>query len=158
MRSLRFAIVLVLGCSTAWGQGSEAALRDRVLQLVERLEAPKMEARQAAEDALVKLGPRILPFLPETARAAGAERKQRLERIRAALLEAQEEANLGASKITIQGQGIRLSEAIQKLQAQSGNAINDLREQSGAEATNPALDLEIVDRPFFEALDLIARK
>jgi hypothetical protein len=28
----------------------------------------------------------------------------------------------------------------------------------GAEVTNPALDLEIVDRPFFEALDVIAKK
>ena len=60
--------------------------------------------------------------------------------------------------MTIQGKGIRLTEAIQKLQAQSGNAITDLREQMGAEATNPALDLEIVDRPFFEALDAICQQ
>jgi hypothetical protein len=151
-------LLLVVWASPAWGQGSDAALRDRVLQLVERLDASKMEARQAAEEALVKLGPRILPFLPELTKSTGAERKQRLERIRAALQEAQDETNLGASKVTIKGQGIRLSEAIQKLQAQSGNAINDLREQSGAQVTNPALDLEIVDRPFFEALDAVARK
>src|SRR3954471_5225700 len=159
MRRLRFGVVLfVLGSATAWGQGSDAALRDRVLQLVERLDSSKMEARKSAEEALVKLGPRIVPFLPEVTKGTSAERKQRLERIRAALLEAKDEGNLGASKVTIKGRGIRLSEAVQKLQAQSGNAINDLREQMGAEVTNPALDLEIADMPFFEALDVVARK
>src|SRR4051812_43785550 len=159
MRRLRFGVVLfVLGSAAAWGQGSDAALRDRVLQLAERLDSSKMEARKSAEEALVKLGPRILPFLPEVTKATSAERKQRLERIRGGLLEAQGEGNLGASKVTIKGQGIRLSEAVQKLQAQSGNAINDLREQMGAEVTNPALDLEIADMPFFEALDVVARK
>jgi hypothetical protein len=147
-----------LGMRHAWGQVSDAALRDRVLQLLERLDAPKMEAQKAAEDALVKLGPRILPLLPEATKATSPARRERLERIRAALREAEEEANLGAAKVTIQGQGIRLSEAIQKLQAQTGNAITDLREQMGAAVTNPALDLDIVAKPFFEALDLIARK
>src|SRR3954470_3040085 len=99
-------LLLVLVSGTAWGQGSDAALRDRVLQLVERLDAPKMEARQAAEDALVKLGPRILTFLPEPTKATSAERRQRVQRIRVALREAQDEANLGASKVTIQGTGI----------------------------------------------------
>jgi hypothetical protein len=158
MRGLTFVFVLLLGCALAWGQASDAALRDRVLQLVERLDAPKVEAQQAAEEALVKLGPRILPLLPEATKGTSAKKSERLDRIRAALNEAQEADKLGASLVTIQGKGIRLSEAVQKLQAQSGNAITDLREQSGAVATNPALDLEIVNRPFFEALDIIAGK
>jgi hypothetical protein len=157
-----FFLCLCLCPAFCWAQGSDAALRDRVSQLVERLDATKLEAQQAAEEALIKLGPRILPFLPDPADAkskgANAARRQRLERIRAALTEAKDESNLGPSKVTIQGQAIRLSEVIQKLQAQSGNAITDMREQSGAEATNPALDLDIVDKPFLEALDLVARK
>ena len=52
--------LLLLGAATARGQGSDAALRDRVMQLVERLDAPKIEARQAAEEA------------PGQARPAGA--------------------------------------------------------------------------------------
>jgi hypothetical protein len=157
---LRLLLVgLLVGAGHAWGQqASDAALRDRVLQLVERLDAPKMEAQKAAEDALVKLGPRILPFLPEPTKSTSPARKERLERIRAALRETEDESNLGAAKVTLQGQGIRLTEAIQKLQAQSGNAITDLREQMGAAVTNPALDLDIAGKPFFEALDAIARK
>ncbi len=59
--------------------------------------------------------------------------------------------------MTLTGKGIRLSEAVQQLQKQTGNAITDLREQLGAEVTNPALDLDLRDKPFFEALDQIAR-
>jgi hypothetical protein len=139
-------------------QASDAALKDRVSQLVERLEAPKEEARKAAEDALIKLGPRALPLLPEPEKVAGAERKQRLQRIRDALREALEQTNLAASKVTVRAKGMRLSEVLQKLQAQTGNAITDLREAEGGEASNPALDLEIVDKPFLEALDIVCKQ
>ena len=153
-------LVMVLATSSVvLGQTSDAALGDRVRQLVEELDASKMEARQAAEDGLIKLGPPALPFLPELPRSASAEQKQRLERVRNALRDAADsQANLGASKVTIAGKGLRLSEVLRQLQKQSGNLITDLREPEGAEATNPALDLEIRDKPFFEALDEVARK
>lgn len=150
------AIVLLAG--SAWGQISDAALRDRVNQLLERLDSPKMEARKAAEEGLIKLGPKILPLLPETAKGASAERTQRLDRIRQALRDAQDSTNLGATKITLKAKGMRLTEVMQKLQAQSGNILTDLREAEGAEATNPSLDLEIADKPFFEALDIVAKQ
>src|SRR5215212_6295157 len=161
LKSARLAIlVLLFPAAQCWGQASDAALRDRVLQLIERLEAPKIEARKAAEEALVKLGPRILPLLPESAKVTGEERKQRVERVRASLLEARaaDQSNLGASRITIQEKGIRLTEVLKKLQAQSGNMINDVREQEGAEVTNPALDLDIAGKSFFEALDEVCQK
>ena len=137
--------------------GADAALKDRVLQLVDRLDADKVEARDTAMASLIKLGPKILPLLPDAATVASAERKERLGRIRAALTEKQSELNTGVSKATLIGKGIRLSEALQQLQKQTGNAITDVREQVGAEVTNPALDLDIRDKPFFEALDQIAR-
>lgn len=151
---------LAVWCSEAGAQTGDAALRDRVLQLVDRLGAPKMEARKAAEEALIKLGPRILPLLPEPGQLKKDERAERVERVRAALFEAQNQdpTNLGASKVTIKGTGIRLTEVIKSLQTQSGNVLTDLREQEGAEVTNPALDLDITDKPFLEALDIIAKK
>jgi len=137
---------------------ADAALRDRVVQLVDRLDAPKADARDAAMASLIKLGPRVLPLLPDTATVKSDERKQRLEKIRAELRKAQDEVNTGATKVTLSGKGIRLSEAIQQLQKQSGNAITDVREQLGAEVTNPALDLEIRDVPFLDALDRVAKE
>ena len=136
---------------------ADAALRDRVLQLVERLDDPKPEARDDAQARLIKLGGKILPLLPDPAGVTSKERKERLEKIRAALQEAGAETKTGPSKVTIQAKGIRLSEAIQQLQKQTGNAITDLREQLGAEVTNPAFDLDLRDVPFHEALDKVAR-
>jgi hypothetical protein len=141
----------------AQGEPADAALRDRVFQLVERLGDVKAEARDEAESRLVKLGARALPLLPEPAAVSGDERKARLEKVREALRQAAEEVGTGASKVTIQARGIRLSDALQQLQKQTGNAITDLREQLGAEVTNPAIDLDLKDVPFHEALDRIAR-
>jgi hypothetical protein len=142
----------------SYGQATVAALTDRVTQLVEKLDSEKAETRDQAEKSLVKLGARAIPVLPDTSKKLSDRQKAALDRVRAALAEDMEKTKLDASKVTIQATGIRLSEAIKQLQRQTGNPITDLREQAGAEATNPSLDLDIVDKPFFEALDLIAEK
>ena len=153
------AVALLGAAGGARGQAADAALKDRVAQLVERLEAPKDDARKAAEEALVKLGDRALPLLPDPASVTGDDRKKRLARVRDAIREAAEAAtNLAAAKVTLKGKGIRLSEAVLKLQAQSGNAVTDLREAEGAEVTNPSLDLDVEDKPFLEALDVVCQQ
>jgi hypothetical protein len=156
------AAILVVGLEwpgNARGQGdsADAALKDRVLQLVERLEAPMPPTRDSAEAALIKLGPKILPLLPDPATVKSPERKQRLEKIRAALAKAEGDVNPKATRVTIEGKGIRLSEAMIQLQKQTNNPITDMREQLGVDVTNPTLDLAIKDKPFFEALDEVAR-
>ncbi len=66
-------------------ESTDAALHDRVLQLVDRLDAPKAEAREAAMASLVKLGPKILPMLPDVATLPAGNRKEQIEKLRAAL-------------------------------------------------------------------------
>jgi len=144
--------------STRAQQASDAALRDRVLQLVERFDAEKPETRDAAEASLVKLGPKVLSLLPEPGGDASKERKERLERVRAKLVEAKDDVDAGPSKVTLQAKGIRLSDALQQLQKLTGNPISDLREQQGGEATNPSFDLDLKDATFYQALDEIARR
>ena len=61
---------------------ADAALRDRVLQLIERLDDPRPEARDEAEARLIKLGARALPLLPDPAGITSKERKERLEKVR----------------------------------------------------------------------------
>jgi hypothetical protein len=152
-------LLLVAGAAPVRAQGdADAALKDRVLQLVDRLDGEKVEARDTATASLIKLGPKVLPLLPDVATVTSKERKERLGRIREALTAKQGELNTGASKVTLIGKGVRLSEALQQLQKQTGNAITDLREQLGVDVTNPALDLELRDKPFFEALDQVARQ
>jgi hypothetical protein len=157
--ALALAPALAIGIARAQAQKAtvDAALRDRVAQLVERLDSPKADARDAAMASLVKLGPRILPLLPDPASVKSAERKERLEKVRAELHKAEDEINTGATKVTLVAKGMRLSEAILQLQKQSGNPLSDVREQLGIEATNPGLDLDIKDVPFLEALDRVAK-
>ncbi len=158
MRRMLLAVVLLAPASTALGQGASSALKDRVDQLVEKLGAKDTDARDAAEKALVGLGVKVIPLLPEGAKVPTEDVGKRLEKVRAALAEDAEKASLVASRVTIQAKGIRLTEAIKQLQSQTGNAISDLREANGEEVTNPAFDLEVLDKPFFEALDLVAKQ
>lgn len=134
------------------------ALRDRVSGLVDRLGKGEAADRDKAEKALIDLGARALPLLPEPGKGMADDQKARLGRVREALAESQDALKVEASKVTIRGKGIRLTEAIKALQAQTGNRVVDQRELNGDEATNPALDLDLADRPFFEALDIIAKQ
>ncbi len=156
MKHLLIALLLLTPSARAQ---DDAALRDRVGQLVERLNSAKAEDRDAAEKALVGLGPGTLGLLPtELAKPADDDAKARLARVREAIEKAQEGSAQEASKVTIRGRGLRLTEVLRELQKQSGNRITDLREVLGAETTNPALDLDIEDKPFFEALDIVAEE
>jgi len=157
LASLALLAPLYWSDAQAQTETADAALRDRVLQLIERLDDPKPEARDEAEARLIKLGAKALPLLPDPASVTSKERKERLEKVRATLRQAEEEVSTGASRVTIQAKGIRLSEAIGSIQKQTGNGISDLREQLGAEVTNPAFDLDIHDVPFHEALDRVAK-
>lgn len=149
---------LALWLATATHAQDDAALRDRVGQLVERLTTAGAADRDAAESALVGLGAKVLPLLPSDApKSSDDDARARLARVREKLDQAQERAALTASRVTIRGEGLRLTEVLRELQRQTGNRITDLREVYGAEATNPALDVDIRDRPFFEALDEVAR-
>ncbi len=149
-----FLVVAALGGPrTARSQGSDAALRDRVGQLVEKLDSPTAEARDGAEKALMGLGEKALPFLPEPS-PTHSERDQRVGRIRDQLRQAQDHINLGASRVTLRGQDLRLSEVLRALQKQSGNLLTDQRD----EAANPSLELDLEDRPFLDALQVVADK
>jgi hypothetical protein len=158
--SIALGVILVLAPVLARAQeGPSEALRDRVGKLVETLQTGKPDARESAEKALTELGGRALPLLPaEAAKGADADARERLARVRSALEAREEERSLKASRVTIEGEGIRLTDALRQLQLQSGNRVTDLREIYGAEATNPGLDLRIKDEPFFQALDEIARQ
>lgn len=151
--------LLTLLCALLLSNPQDTALKDRVTALVARLAGPDAADRAAAETTLTALEPRALDLIPvEPPAGADADTKERLSRVRTALEAAGEAQALEARRVTIQGEGLRLSEVLRELQRQSGNRITDLREASGAEATNPTLDLDLKDVPFFEALDVVTRQ
>lgn len=149
-------LLLALGLALAnphpaRAQTADEALRDRVAQLVDRLASENPETAAQAEAALVRLGARALPLLPEPdpRRPAPA-----LDRVREALARAAREVNTEASRVTIRNDAIRLSEVLRELQRQSGNQITDLRQ----DPANPNLELDLDAVPFMRAIDIVARK
>lgn len=151
--------LVIAGSTPGQDQGPavDAAVRDRVAQLLERLSSPEPRVRETAADALLKLGPRILSLLPDSIGAEDSPQGKELNRVRSALREMEEQSLVQPSKISIQASGIRLSEAIRQIERQSGNPITDLREQLGDEVRNPSFDLNLQGVTFFEALDAVSR-
>lgn len=137
---------------------AQDALKDRVDQLVERLGSEDESQAAKAQEALIKLGGKVLPLLPAAGSPAGGERAgKRLVEIRKAL-DGAGNRSTASTKVNLTGESMRLSDIMKSLQRQTGNTLIDLREQNGQVASNPSISLDLKDRPFFEALDEIAAK
>lgn len=130
------------------------ALTAKVRSLLQQLDSNQQARREAAEKELVALGPDVLPLLPTVSARTPAEVRNRILRVRTALMKAAIEASTKPAIVTVQGE-MKLSEALDQLSKQSGNAFIDYRERFNQEPTNPTVKVDIVDKPFWEALDTI---
>ena len=74
---------LVLSAPAQVGEINQAdqALVTQVRQWVRQLDSDQLAQRQAAENALITLGPSILRYLPDANRVTSPEVRQRLERV-----------------------------------------------------------------------------
>jgi hypothetical protein len=130
----------------------EQALVDKVKKLVVQLDDDSQARRDAAEKALVEIGPDLLDILPPPGSKASIELKARLARVRTAVEKAYIESFTKPSVVTLQGE-MKLAEAIASLAKQSGNTIIDGRERFGQEADLRDVKLDVDKGSFFEALD-----
>lgn len=154
----RIAVLLFASIVSHASILAQDALKDRVDQLVERLSSEDEPQAIKAQEALIKLGDKILPLLPAAGNSPAGERAgKRLAEIRKAL-DGAGNRSTGATKVNLTGESIRLSDVMKSFQRQTGNTLIDLREQNGQVATNPSVALDLKDKPFFEALDEIAEK
>ena len=139
-----------------------AQLEDTLASQVDRLVRRQMRSlvaaeRDAAEAALLQLGPAVLDAL-DTPRIASLEKrepaiKKRLDRVRMTLQKQQAAASVRASLITLRGKEMPLSEILAALGKQSGNEIVDARDGFGQKVTDPNLDVTFDKTPFWQALD-----
>jgi hypothetical protein len=129
------------------------ALAARVAVLIERLDASRLADRDAAEKALVALGPGALDVLPQGDKNASAEVKQRLARVRRQLELAAAKSAAKASLITLSEAERPLSEILAALAEQSGNPLVDGRAEGGARPGDPRIRLGFDKTPFWQALD-----
>ncbi len=133
----------------------ESDLKLEVLRLVRRLDARELADREAAEKALIEMGPKALDLLPPLDERTPAEVKQRLDRIKVLLQKVQAEAASTDSKITLLGERMLLADIFQAIQEQTGNTIKLGQGQGAPDAPPVRLDVNYKDAPFWPTFDEI---
>ncbi|HLA84981.1 MAG TPA: hypothetical protein VJL29_09315 [Thermoguttaceae bacterium] len=148
-------ILLIVGClfvgqteSTPADHGTE------VRRLVRQLDAPQLDARNAAEAKLIELGPETLPLLPSPDSQQSAEVRQRLGRVRRALEQKLAAAAVEPSRVTLHEKQAKLSRVLKEIERQTGNRIIDSREQFGR-ASDPEVAVDFNKTPFWRAMDRV---
>jgi len=136
-----------------WAQPTptgEAALQPtEVRRLVRRLDSAQLAQREAAEQALIALGPAVLEHLPAATASASAEVQQRLGRIRLVLERRLAESTAQPARVTLEVQAMPLDRVLAELSRQTGNRLVDTR--VGVSAA--PISVRFVNTPFWEALD-----
>lgn len=150
---LGFGFVLAFGLTVLAAPEEPADLKAKVLRLVEQLAVPAKQV--AAETELLKLGPDILPYLPDDKAKLTPAQKEKLQSIRATLYEAKVLRELAPRTVTLQNKSIPLSHALEQLRKQTEIEIVDRREMR---MDDPELKLDLARVPFWQALDAIARE
>ncbi|HEX5104236.1 MAG TPA: hypothetical protein VFV87_10520, partial [Pirellulaceae bacterium] len=156
---------LVLGQNTEKAQAEKPAveqqaaaanadLAKKVAALVRQLDSNQQAQREAAEKDLVELGPDVLPHLPALTPRTPAEVRNRLSRVRTALMKAEIEAATKPAMVTLSGEML-FSEAAAQIAEQTGNKLIDYRERFNQEGSDPKIKVDVQGVPFWEALDTV---
>ena len=132
---------------------ADAAFQREVDRLVRQLDAPQLAERDAAEEALLNLGPKVLEFLPPPAALKSPEEKSRVARIQQKLQRLVAESAAKPSLVTLHGNALPLSKVLAALEEQSGNKI--VRKGFGQQESDPALKVDFNKTPFWQALDQV---
>ena len=152
--SFALAVVLVAGDGdpTAKTTASQQDVPAQLRGLVRKLGADDLQSREAAELAIVELGPTALPLLPPTTPRTPVEVSERLGRIRQQLQALAVKAARKPSRVTLTGT-MKLSEAIQKIEEQTTNRFKDKRADFGQAARDPRVAIDVKDIVFWQAVD-----
>lgn len=150
---------VVMAAMALMGQADDATAGDdlklEVLRLVRRLDARELADREAAEKALIEMGPKALDLLPTGDERIPAEVKQRLDRIKVLLQKEQAEAVAANSTVTLSGERMLLAEIFEAIQKQTGNSIKFGQGQGGPDAPPVRLNVDYQDAPFWPTFDEI---
>ncbi|HEU0067833.1 MAG TPA: hypothetical protein VFQ26_01050, partial [Nitrospiraceae bacterium] len=102
--------------------------------------------RDAAEKALIKLGPSVLGLLPPITPRTAAEVKERLDRVRKELETASAQSVANPTTVTLEGE-MSLPEAFIKFEEQTGNRVTGYDRRSGK------VQLAFQATPYWQAID-----
>jgi hypothetical protein len=151
------AVVMVAMAVAGQADAAEGGpdLKLEVARLVRRLDARELADREAAEKALIEMGPKALELLPPADKRVPAEVRQRLDRIKVLLQKQQAEAAAANSTITLSGERMLLSEIFEAIQEQTGNSITFGQGGGGPDAPPVRLGVDYQDAPFWPTFDEI---
>lgn len=130
------------------------ALAAKVRNLVKQLDANQQAQRDAAEKELVALGADVLPLLPTVSNRTPAEVRNRLARVRGALLKLAVEAATKPAAVTLEGEMLA-SEALNKIAEQTGNQFIDYRDRFNEEKSDPKIKVSLDKVTFWKAVDTV---
>lgn len=147
--------LVVCLCLTGQVEGPAGPDQQTVDRLVEQLDSPEKTRRDDAERQLLALGVAVLDMLPEVNDQTPAETRLRLGRVRLQLEKTRAEQCVLASRVTLPKSTLRLSEVFKAFEQQTGNRVVDYRGKFGESASDPRLELEFDQTPFWEALDRV---
>jgi hypothetical protein len=125
---------------------ADTSLPDVVQRWLRQLDDRELARRQAAERALLDLGPVILPHLPAPTARMSAELRQRLARITGQLQSAAGEAVTGSTYVNLTGE-FTVAEILEAFEKQTGNQV------AGMAAADRKLEVSFSETPYWKALD-----
>jgi hypothetical protein len=149
--------IMLIACCLSADPASPAneELKRDVGRLVRKLDSDQLADREAAEQSLLDKGPAAMDYLPEMDDKTPPEVRVRLTRIRQKLQKEMAEAAVKPSLITLKDDALPLSKAIAAMAEQSGNKIEDRREQFRQPKSDPAVKVDFEKTPFWQALDQV---
>lgn len=146
------AVVAGLTVGPTVGQETAPAeVSTRTRQLVLQLNAEELSQRQAAEKALIEMGPEILKYLPRTSRRTPAEVRQRLLRVIKAVESVAAKKAVEATRVSLSGK-MPLADVFAAFEKQTGNRI------VGFENSSPEIEVKFDKAPYWQALDTVLDK
>lgn len=153
-RLLLVAVVVLASVLTAVAQ-EDSPSPAQIGRLVRQLDSDDLTERLAAEAALLRLGPSILPMLPTPDQAPNPQVARSLTDVRRKLQQQATAAFTSASKVTLQGEDMPLAAVLKALGEQTNSELIDLRPRFGQVVTEPTLNVNFQDTPYWEALDTV---
>jgi hypothetical protein len=124
----------------------QTELARKVAVLVRQLDDDRADMRQAAEAALLALGPDALDLLPAADVPTTPEVRQRLARVREQLQTQHARRALEASCVSLNGE-MSLAEALRAIQQQTTNTL------TGYEDFDQRVTVHFQQTPFWDAMD-----
>lgn len=141
-----FLLLLTQADGAAKEAAPDVGLKAEVNRLVLQLDDNERAQREAAEKALVELGPEALNLLPAVTPRTPAEVKERLGRVRKTLETAVAESIAQPTLVTLEGE-MSLGDALKAMEKQTGNRV------TGYERRGGQVKVAFDKTPYWQALD-----